>query len=66
VHSHQPSVTDVNVKQVQISTTTDEEKKIFTGKEIFCKLVPVEAAKHREHPVCAKIAFSRQRMDSDK
>jgi len=39
---------------------------MLTGKEIFYKLVPVKAAKHREHPVCAKIAFSRQRMDSDK
>jgi len=41
-------------------------KEMFTEKEIFCSLVPVQAAKHREHPVCAKIAFSRQRMDSDK
>lgn len=39
---------------------------MITGKEIFCKLVPLKAAKHREHPVCAKTAFSRQRMDSDK
>lgn len=42
------------------------KKEMFTGKEILCKLVPVKAAKHREHPVCAKIAFSRKRMDSDK